>query len=194
MSRAKGFTSLPPYQWVKNVLIASVGVMGSDTQQRLQSTLGLAILLYVGEQVSESLLHFMGFQRPPHVVQGCTMLLRFGAKVIPRGYAHLRAMLQQLRYYCAKNVAWQDSATPSFRLLHREYNQPNASTSFASDLGGVLWKLDFSSLGPHLEVGFVKTAADYGTGPIPNTLGWGSLVENTSRFGLPSYEALWPRF
>ena len=112
MSRAKGFTSLPPYQWVKKMLIASVGVMGSDPKQRLHSTLDLAILLYVGEQVSESLIHLMGFQGPPHVVKGCTTLLQLGAKVIPRGYAHLRAMLQQLRYYCAKNVARQDSATP----------------------------------------------------------------------------------
>ena len=141
------------------MLIASVGVMGSDPKQRLHSTLGLAILLYVGEQVSESLIHLMGFQGPPHVVKGCTTLLQLGAKVIPRGYAHLRAMLQQLRYYCAKNVARQDSATPSFRLLHRECNRPNASTSFASDLGGVLWILDFSSLGPHLGVGLAKTTA-----------------------------------
>ena len=163
---------LPPYQWVKNMLIASVGVMGSDTPQRLQSTLGLAVLLYVGEQVSESLLHFMGFQRPPHVVQACTMLLRFGAKVIPRGYAHLRATLLPLRYYCAKYAVRQDSASPPIRLQHRDDNRPKVSTSFASDLGGVLWKLDSSSLGPQLGVRFIGTAAEYGTGPFPNTSGW----------------------
>ena len=172
MSRAPGFTTLPPYQWVKTMLIASVGVMGSDPKQRLQSTLGLAILIYVGEQISESLLYFMGFQRPSHVVQGCKALLRFGAKVIPRGYAHLRATLQHLRYVCASDALRPDPLPPSIRPLPHDNNRLNAPTSFASDLGGVLWKLDFSSLGPQLGVGFIGTLAEFGPGPYIETSGW----------------------
>ena len=61
---------------------------------------------------------------------------------------------------------------PSFRLQLHDDNRPDVSTSFASDLGGVLWKIDFSSLGPQLGVGFIGTLADFGTGPIPNTSGW----------------------
>ena len=150
-----GLTSLPAYRWTKVALLFTTGALGSGVEQRLRSTLGIAALLFIGEQFSDSCMHVMDSQPPPIFMRGIYGALRFGARARDLGL-HVGG-------------AW---TTIPRRTRVGKYSTARPPRPSLSTLGESCGKLGFSSPGRVRGAGALEPAADGGTRQFAITDGW----------------------
>ena len=150
-----GLTSLPAYRWTKVALLFTTGALGSGVEQRLRSTLGIAALLFIGEQFSDSCMHVMDSQPPPLIMRGIYGALRFGARARDLGL-HVGG-------------AW---TTIPRRTRVGKYSTARPPRPSLSTLGESCGKLGFSSPGRVRGAGALEPAADGGTRQFAITDGW----------------------